>query len=106
MTTAQELIDGAFEEIEYDVQDMGGTPMATGVLGVNVDVTDGNREAIIEDAVKYINDKYALDIDESALDLSGLDEGEIAFLKESPLEVVASVNFPIIEVTAQNVKKK
>jgi hypothetical protein len=106
-----EGLEGAeeiFEEIEYDIQDMGGTPMANGTIGINIDVTRDNKDKIIDDAIDFISNKYNLDVTEDSLDLSGIEEGEIAFLKEAPvsMEAVASTDFPIIEVTAQNVKKK
>ena len=101
------LSDGIFEEISYDVDDMGGTSMASGRVAVDVDVVDENREKVIEDALAYIQTQYGIDIDEDVLDLSNLESGEIAFLTEVPRELaIASTSFPILEVNSQSVKKK
>jgi hypothetical protein len=65
---------------------------------------------IINDALQFIEEEYGLEIREESLDLSNLeDTGEIGFLIESPQEdilSVASVEFPIINITGQNIKKK
>ncbi len=98
--------ENLFTELSYDVTDIGGTPMATGKIAVNREVTNQNEDLIIEDAIEYIQNTYNIEyIDKESLDLSNLEDGEIGFLIEAPqnmLSGVASTYFPIIEKTAQD----
>ena len=98
-----------FEEVSYDVQDIGGTPMASGEISFNLDPNESNRQTIIDGALDFIEDSYGMEVTEDSLDLSGLEEGSIRFLIEAPSEGIginASADFPVIEVTSQVLKKK
>ena len=102
-----DLPSEGFEEVSYKIDEMGGTPMASGVISFEGDFTE-NADSIISGALEYIQNQYGItDIDEDSLDLSDVDNGEIGFLIEAPQEeLTASVDFPVIEITAQSTKKK
>ena len=105
-------IQDSFEEISYEEQDVGGTPMAMGRIKVNIDVNDENRDQVIEEAVEFAQNTYPLlNINKDSMDLSKLDKGDLGFLVEIPnaSSVDTVDSFPINEVAAQssvNVKKK
>ena len=84
--------------------------MSSGKIGFTGEFTEDNSSSIIAQAIDYIQKQYSLPyIDEDSLDLSGVENGEIGFLTEAPQEELmnnASVGFPIMEVTAQSLKKK
>jgi len=97
-----------FEEVYYDVQDINGTPMASGEVSFDSDVNDSNRRNIIDGVLDFIEESYGIEVSEDSLDLSGLEDGSVKFLIEAPaeeMEVNASVDFPVLEVTAQGVKR-
>jgi len=103
-----DVVDVApFTEDSYEVQDLGGTPMAMGSVKVNVEVTAENRAQVIEDAVEFVQKVHpSLNITQDSMDFSKLSEGEVGFLIETSSPSLSKSEFPISEVTAQSFVKK
>jgi len=91
-------VGSSFTEVDFSEDQMGGTGMASGVVKVEGVV---DYEHVIEDVLAFLNDKhYGLDLTESSLDLSKLEEGIIGFLvspQEAKEEVEEEIDFPIEE---------
>ena len=104
------LAPDVFEEVSYEEKDVEGTPMVVGSVSINANVTENNKDNIVEEALAFINQSHEeLNLQKESLDLSRLKQGQIGFAISAPI-VAASLKeeFPIRDVTAQTsgIKKK
>ena len=86
------------EETQYDETNIDGTPMAIGEIKIDLEVTN-NRKQISQEAIKLINQNHPeLQIEESSLDMSDLDQGIVRYMVGVPDEsITASIDdFDII----------
>jgi len=98
------LAPDVFEEVSYEEKDVEGTPMVVGSISVNANITEDNKNNIVEEALTFINQSHdGLNLQKESLDLSRLKQGQIGFAISTPV-VTASLKdeFLIRDVTAQS----
>jgi len=109
--------DYDFEEVKYDAQVMGGTPMASGTIATTTEISENeDLSDILADAVQFLKDiRPDLDITTNSFDTSHLDEGKLSYVvqlqpnqdvdEDFDVDVVED-ELPPVSAASSSVKKK
>lgn len=85
------------KEISYEEKTIDGTPMAVGRIDVGVDVTEENKDSLVNQALGFISELHPnIKVEKDSLDLTDLAGGEIRFFVG--VEEMTEEDFPV-EVT-------